>query len=117
MIQDNGGTHTASITTVFVEAALAIVHIIDNSIIKNIPIKDFLVSISVGILPNETAVLYLNSAKDFDAQVDMNIVMKGSGDFVEIQGYGEEATFTYQQLQQMLNLANEGISKIIEKQK
>jgi len=117
VIQADGGTRTASITGAFVATALAFGKLIDNGTIKNMPIKDFLGAISVGILPNETAVLDLNYAEDFDAQVDMNIVMTGSGDFVEIQGNGEEATFTYQQLQQMLKLANEGISKIIEKQK
>src|SRR5690625_213781 len=117
VIQADGGTRTASITGAFVATALAFGKLIDNGTIKNMPIKDFLGAISVGILPNETAVLDLNYAEDFDAQVDMNIVMTGSGDFVEIQVNGEEATFTYQQMQQMLKLANEGISKIIEKQK
>src|SRR5690625_48279 len=117
VIQADGGTRTASITGAFVATALAFGKLIDNGTIKTMPIKDFLGAISVGILPNETAVLDLNYAEDFEAHVDMNIVMTGSGEFVEIQGNGEEATFTPQQLQHMLKLADEGISKIIEKQK
>src|SRR5699024_3186689 len=81
------------------------------------PITDYLAAISVGILSNQEAVLDLNYEQDFSADVDMNVVMTGSGEFVEIQGTGEEATFSYQQLQTMLQLAQEGIEEIFEIQK
>lgn len=117
VIQADGGTRTASITGAFVAATLAFGKLLDEGTIKEMPIKEFLGAISVGILPNEREVLDLNYPEDFEAQVDMNIVMTGSGEFVEIQGNGEESTFSVEQLQAMLQLADKGIQEIIIKQK
>lgn len=117
VIQADGGTRAASITGAFVAATLAFGKLLDEGTIKEMPIKEFLGAISVGILPNEREVLDLNYPEDFEAQVDMNIVMTGSGEFVEIQGNGEESTFSVEQLQAMLQLADKGIQEIIIKQK
>lgn len=117
VIQADGGTRTASITGAFVAAALAFGKLIENGTIQKMPIKAFLSAISVGVLPNGIEVLDLNYEEDFKADVDMNIVMTGSGEFVEIQGTGEEATFSSNQLQTMLDLAKEGLNVITEKQR
>ena len=63
------------------------------------PITDYLAATSVGILKNNETVLDLNYAEDSKALVDMNVVMTGNGEFVELQGTGEESTFSYEQLQ------------------
>lgn len=117
VIQADGGTRTASITGAFVAATLAFGTMIEKGTIQKMPISDFLAATSVGILPDKKEVLDLNYEEDFKALVDMNIVMTGSGKFVEIQGNGEEATFSNEQLQTMLGLAKEGIEQILFKQK
>lgn len=117
VIQADGGTRTASITGAFVAATLAFGKLIQDGTINKMPVTDYLSAISVGILPNGSEVLDLNYEEDFKANVDMNIVMTGSGEFVEIQGTGEEATFSIGQLHTMLELAKEGLSFIIEQQR
>lgn len=117
VIQADGGTRTASITGAFVAVVLAFGKLLDIKKISKMPVTDFLGAISVGVLPDGTEILDLNYEEDFKAHVDMNIVMTGSGKFVEIQGTGEEATFSTDQLQVMLQLANEGIEQILVKQK
>lgn len=117
VIQADGGTRTASISGAFVAVVLAFGTLIKNKTIEKMPVTDFLAATSVGVLPDGTEVLDLNYAEDSQASVDMNIVMTGSGEFVEIQGTGEEATFTNDQLLTMLEMANHGIQTIIEKQK
>lgn len=117
VIQADGGTRTASITGAFVAVVLAFGKLLDNKTISKMPVTDFLGATSVGVLPDGTEILDLNYEEDFKAHVDMNIVMTGSGEFVEIQGTGEEATFSANQLQTMLQLANEGMEQILIKQK
>ena len=117
VIQADGGTRTASITGAFVAAALAFGKLLEKGTIDKMPITDFLGATSVGILADEKEVLDLNYEEDSQALVDMNIVMTGSGKFVEIQGNGEESTFSHEQLQTMLKLASEGLDQIFEKQK
>lgn len=117
VIQADGGTRTASITGAFVAAVLAFSKLLEDGSIKEMPITDYLGAVSVGIMPNGEEILDLNYEEDFQALVDMNIVMTGNGKFVEIQGNGEEATFTYDQLQTMLALAKEGIEKLNHIQK
>ncbi|UJL44992.1 ribonuclease PH [Virgibacillus sp. NKC19-16] len=117
VIQADGGTRTASITGAFVAVVLAFGNLLDKGTIKKMPVTDFLSAISVGVLPEGLEILDLNYEEDSRAHVDMNIVMTGSGEFVEIQGTGEEATFSGKQLQTMLQLANEGLDQITEKQK
>lgn len=117
VIQADGGTRTASITGAFVAAILAFGKLIEDGTIEKMPVTDYLGAVSVGVLPDGEEVLDLNYEQDFSALVDMNVVMTGKGQFVEIQGSGEEATFSYDQLQTMLDLAKEGIKKIVNIQK
>ncbi|MDF2556902.1 MAG: rph [Bacillales bacterium] len=117
VIQADGGTRTASITGAFVALAIAINKLHESGVLEKFPIKNFIAATSVGILSEEGAVLDLNYEEDSACEVDMNVIMTGSGEFVELQGTGEEATFTMAQLQELLGLANEGISQLIELQK
>ncbi|WP_138415922.1 ribonuclease PH [Aquibacillus sediminis] len=117
VIQADGGTRTASITGAFVAVVLAFGTLIDKKVLKEMPITDFLCATSVGVLPDGTEILDLQYEEDAQAHVDMNIVMTGAGEFVEIQGTGEEATFSHQQLLKMLDLANHGLKEIVKLQK
>ncbi|GGH72809.1 ribonuclease PH [Compostibacillus humi] len=117
VIQADGGTRTASITGAFVAVVLAFGKLLENKVIDKMPVLDYLAATSVGILADGTPILDLDYEEDSQANVDMNIVMTGSGKYVEIQGTGEEATFTPEELQTMLQLANSGIKEIIEVQK
>ncbi|MBP2240636.1 ribonuclease PH [Cytobacillus eiseniae] len=117
VIQADGGTRTASITGAFVAMALALDKLSSMKKLKKYPIKDFLAATSVGILENKQVVVDLNYVEDSKAHVDMNIVMTGSGEFVELQGTGEEATFSYNELQELLKAGQGGISQLFEMQK
>ncbi len=117
VIQADGGTRTASITGAFVAMALALAKLQDNKKISTFPLKSFLAATSVGIIEDQGAVLDLNYVEDSSALVDMNIIMTGEGEFVELQGTGEEATFTMEQLQQLLKLGQDGIQELFEIQK
>jgi ribonuclease PH len=117
VIQADGGTRTASITGAFVAVVLAFGKLLDKKTLSKMPVIDYLAATSVGVLPDKTEVLDLNYEEDSKAHVDMNIVMTGAGEFVEIQGTGEEATFSQHQLHTMLELVNSGLTEIIAKQK
>jgi len=117
VIQADGGTRTASITGAFVAVVLALGKLVNNKSIKELPISDYLTAISVGVLPEGEEVLDLCYEEDSKAQVDMNVVMTGNGEFVELQGTGEEATFSMSQLQTMLSLAQEGVTELVELQR
>ncbi len=117
VIQADGGTRTASITGAFVAMVLAVHKIYQNKKMTAFPITDFLAAISVGIDPEKGEILDLNYIEDSKANVDMNIVMTGAGEFVELQGTGEESTFSRKQLQHLLELAEIGINEIIKEQK
>ena len=117
VIQADGGTRTASITGAFIAMAIAFNKLIANGKLKKMPVTNFLAATSVGVLADGDVVLDLNYEEDSKANVDMNIVMTGDGEFVEIQGTGEEETFSRQQLQSLLELAEEGIQELITEQK
>lgn len=117
VIQADGGTRTASITGAFVAVVLAFDNLLQTKTIKKMPVTDFMAAISVGISPDGTELLDLNYQEDSKATVDMNIVMTGAGEFIEIQGTGEEATFTGNQLQTMLTLAGNGLQDLNSIQK
>jgi ribonuclease PH len=117
VIQADGGTRTASITGAFVAMAQALHKVYKDKKLSKYPVKDFLAATSVGILADNVVVLDLNYIEDSKANVDMNVVMTGNGEFVEVQGTGEEATFSYEQLQQLLKAAQEGISELFEYQR
>jgi len=115
VIQADGGTRTASITGAFVAMAFAINKLVQKHNLSTFPIKDFLAAVSVGIV-GENIVLDLEYEEDSKAKVDMNVVMTGQGQFVEVQGTGEENPFSRQELDQMLALAEQGISEMILQQ-
>ncbi|QOJ80596.1 ribonuclease PH [Bacillus subtilis] len=117
VIQADGGTRTASITGAFLAMAIAIGKLIKAGTIKTNPITDFLAAISVGIDKEQEILLDLNYEEDSSAEVDMNVIMTGSGRFVELQGTGEEATFSREDLNGLLGLAEKGIQELIDKQK
>lgn len=117
VIQADGGTRTASITGAYVAMAIALHKLYLDKKLVTYPLNDFLAATSVGILENSEVVLDLNYIEDSKAHVDMNIVMTGNGEFVELQGTGEESTFSYDQLQQLLKTAQEGILELFEYQK
>lgn len=117
VIQADGGTRTASITGAFVALSLACHKLMEEGLIKQFPIIDYLAAISVGVLSDGELVLDLNYEEDASANVDLNVVMTGSGEFVEIQGTGEETTFSYRELEGMLALAKAGIDQLFEVQK
>jgi ribonuclease PH len=116
VIQADGGTRTTSITGAFVAMAIAINKLADDKHLARFPITDFLASVSVGII-DETARLDLHYDEDSKAKVDMNVVMTGQGKFVEVQGTGEEAPFSRQELDELLALAETGIHRMIEEQR
>jgi ribonuclease PH len=107
VIQADGGTRTASITGAFVALADAAHNLLQQGVLKKMPLRDFLSATSVGIVDGNP-VLDLNYAEDSKAKVDMNIVMTGQGKYVEIQGTGEEAPFSPEELQTLLSLGNLG---------
>lgn len=117
VIQADGGTRTASITGAFVALTQALAKLHEEKPFQKFPIVDFLAATSVGILDGIGPILDLNYAEDSEAKVDMNLVMTGSGRFVEIQGTGEEATFSRDELNMLLDLGEKGIRQLIEFQK
>jgi len=116
VIQADGGTRTASITGAYVAFKDAIEYGLKNKIISKNPLKDYLAAISVGIVDNEPR-LDLCYAEDALAEVDMNVVMTGSGKIVEIQGTAEAGAFSREMLDAMLSLAEGGIAELIKIQK
>lgn len=110
VLQADGGTRTASITGAFL-ALLDAVQSIELPDANRCPLKDSVAAISVGVVDG-TAVLDLDYKEDFAAAVDMNVVMTGSGRFIEIQGTGEEATFDDTELSALLKLGKHGIAEL-----
>ena len=116
VIQADGGTRTASVTGAFVALALALDHLRRNGAFLQLPVKDSVAATSVGFVKGE-ALLDLNYDEDSRAQVDMNVVMTGKGEMVEVQGTGEGSTFTQAQMDRLLALARGGIRSLVETQK
>lgn len=111
VLQADGGTRTASITGAYVAAQIAIQKLIANEELAENPFTDSVAAVSVGIY-QDTPVLDLNYPEDKDASVDANLVMTGSGKYVEAQSSGEEATFTREELDALLELGAKGIADI-----
>lgn len=116
VIQADGGTRTASITGSFIALADAFTLIQKKGLIKKIPLKDYLAAISVGRINGEVY-LDLDYSEDSTAQTDMNVVMTGKEQFVEIQGTAEKGSFSREDLDQFLIYAKKGILELIEIQK
>ena len=113
VIQADGGTRTASITGAFVAMTIALGKLLSEKKISSLPITDFLAATSVGMDSKLGEILDLNYIEDSSAEVDMNVIMTGSGRFVELQGTGEEATFSREELNELLNLAEKGIQSLV----
>lgn len=116
VIQADGGTRTASITGAYIALSNAIEKLMLDGLLKENPITDYLAATSVGIVNGEV-LLDLCYEEDSNADVDMNVVMTGGGEFVEIQGTAEESTFTRDELNAFLRLAEKGINDLIVEQK
>lgn len=111
VLQADGGTRTASITGACVAAAVAFNRLLEKGKLTQQPLKKKVAAVSAGIVGGE-ALLDLNYEEDVKAEVDSNLVMTESGEFVEIQSSGEEATFSDAQMQRMLELGRDGIRKL-----
>jgi ribonuclease PH len=115
VLQADGGTRTAAITGAFVALSLAVKKLQAAQKIVESPILNPVAAVSVGIV-NGQPLLDLCYVEDAAATVDMNLVMNGSGEFVELQGSGEEATFTETQLAELLSLGKAGIRELLTAQ-
>jgi len=111
VLQAYGGTRTASITGAYLAARLAIQKLLDDKKITENPLTDSVAAVSVGLRQGQE-MLDLAYLEDRDAEVDFNVVMTGRGQFVEVQGAGEEATFSHDQLQSLLALAQKGLQEL-----
>ncbi len=116
VIQADGGTRTAAITGSFLALSFALDALYKQENLPVYPILDYLAAVSVGIVEGDI-LLDLEYSEDFRAEVDMNVIMCGKGDLVEVQGTAEGQPFSRENLNTMLDLAAAGIGSLIEKQK
>ncbi|HEU4390456.1 MAG TPA: ribonuclease PH [Blastocatellia bacterium] len=117
VIQADGGTRAASVTGAFVALVLAFRSLYnDGKLAAPIPVSDYVAAISVGIIGGQP-VLDLEYAEDSKAEVDMNIVRTGSGQFIEVQGTAETRPFSQDQMNEMITLASAGVEELIEHQR
>lgn len=112
VIQADGGTRTASITGAFVAMVDAVYGLWQRGLIDRMPVQDFVAAVSVGRIQGQV-LLDLCYEEDAAAEVDMNVVMTGRGQFVEVQGTGEEAFYSRAELDSMLDLAQAGIEQLV----
>jgi ribonuclease PH len=115
VLQADGGTRTASITGACLAARLAIQKLLDAKEIAENPLTDSVAAVSVGLCDGQE-LLDLAYTEDRDAEVDANIVMTGRGQFVEVQSSGEESTFSHEQLQGLIALAQKGLKELSAQQ-
>jgi ribonuclease PH len=116
VIEADGGTRTASITGAFMALALAMERLVAAGILRQSPLIDTVAATSVGIV-DDVALLDLSYEEDARAEVDMNVVMTGSGEFVEIQATAEGRSFTGGEMQDLLALAAAGIRRVAAEQR
>ncbi len=116
VLEADGGTRTASITGAFIALVDALRTLPESETKGCRALRDSVAAVSVGIVDGRP-VLDLDYVEDVDASVDMNVVMTGKGQFVEVQGTGEEATFSEQELTAMLKLARRGIGELHKQQR
>ena len=116
VLQADGGTRTASITGAFVAVHDAVSFLLEQQRLTASPIRDFVAAVSVGIYQN-VPVLDLDYAEDSDCDTDMNVVMTGSGGFVEVQGTAEGAPFSRVEMDALMKLASQGIEQLIAAQR
>ena len=116
VIQADGGTRTAAITGAYVALADALGKLVAANLLPVAPLRDFVAAVSVGVVQG-TPVLDLDYAEDSAAEVDMNVVMTGGGEFVEVQGTAEQVPFSRERLNELLALAEGGIRRLISLQR
>jgi len=116
VIQGDGGTRTASITGSFIALVDALQRLKKEGKIERIPIQDYIAATSVGIL-NDNMILDLCYEEDSKAEVDMNVIMTGSGDFIEVQGTAERKPFSKEKMDAMMDLAKKGIEELFAVQR
>lgn len=116
VIQADGGTRTASITGSYVALVDACRKLIGSGLIAKMPVTGFVAATSVGVVKGEE-LIDLCYVEDSAAEVDMNVVMSDKGEFIEIQATGEKKSFSREQMNILLNLAQDGISELIEIQR
>jgi ribonuclease PH len=116
VIQADGGTRTASITGAFVALSDAVSGLLEKGLIKESPLNDFVAAISVGVYQG-TPVLDLDYDEDSACDTDMNVVMTGAGNFVEVQGTAEGHAFSRVEMDALLDLAQIGIAQLVEMQR
>jgi ribonuclease PH len=112
VIQADGGTRTASITGAYVALALAVRRLVVAGTLKKSPLRDSVAATSVGIVDG-TILLDLAYEEDSRAEVDMNLVMTGSGRFVEVQATAEQVAFGDSQLAELIRVAKQGITDLL----
>ncbi len=112
----DGGTRTASITGAWVALALAVQKLMDEGVLEQNPLTSQVAAISVGLVDDEV-VVDLDYAHDVRAQVDFNVVMDDAGRFIELQGTGEERAFFPDELQEMIDAAQQAISSLMDVQR
>ena len=116
VLQADGGTRTASVTGATVALVDAITHVLEVNMLTESPLKQLVASVSIGLFNGEV-ILDLDYVEDSGAETDMNVVMTEFGQYIEIQGTGENGDFSRSQLLEMMKLADFGISELIKKQK
>jgi ribonuclease PH len=116
VIQADGGTRTASITGAYVALVDAFQKLVEKGLIKKIPVHNSVAAVSVGKVDG-WILLDLNYAEDSRAEVDMNVVMTGSGEFIEVQGTAENAAFSKKEMDALIRIAEKGIKKMTAYQK
>ena len=116
VLQADGGTRTAAITGAFVALSLAMRKLMAEGKLQADPIRHAIAAVSVGILEKQ-ALLDLCYTEDAAAEVDLNLVMTSAGEFIELQGTGEEATFSESQLAEMLVLGKGGVGELLALQR
>jgi len=116
VLEADGGTRTASINGAFVAVIDALHSLKGQTAPVQEIVRDSVAAVSVGLL-NDVELLDLEYVEDKDAQVDLNLVMTGAGQFIEVQGTGEEATFSRSQLDRLLKLGKVGVDRISAEQK
>ena len=116
VLQADGGTRTAAVTGAFVALTLALRQLVKFRAVKTLPLRDYVAATSVGIVGG-TPMLDLCYEEDSQADVDMNVVMTGSGKFVEVQATAEHTPFEDSQMASLIELARGGIAELIEVQK
>jgi ribonuclease PH len=116
VLQADGGTRTASITGAYIALHEALQGLVRQGVLSTLPILDTVAAVSVGIVGGRP-VLDLNYDEDSQAEVDMNVVMTGRGDLIEVQGTAEGRPFTRRQLDEMLELAARGVADLTSRQR